>query len=99
MKLYIRPDHYQNWLEGRECNMGSTTGQTTEYANKDELIVYLYSKTEELQTAIDKDIKETSRLKSVENIGKAAREFSLVITKLQEAKMWLSEALKEISKI
>ena len=69
---------------------------TIRYADTPELTGHLIVKIKELRVAIDKNIKETGRLRQVNNEDKAAREFSLTITKLEEARMWLGKALGEL---
>jgi hypothetical protein len=46
-----------------------------------------------LRRDVDKVIKEVRKVHAPETYNPAGREFALAITKLQEAKMWLGEAL------
>ena len=49
-----------------------------------------------LRVDIDLCLKETRRLAEVRGREAGGREFSLVITKLQEAKMWAGKVLEEL---
>ena len=49
-----------------------------------------------LRKAIDELIVHTAKMKTEAEPNKGIREFSLVYTKLQEAKMWAGKVLEEM---
>lgn len=57
--------------------------------------VDLISATKALRVSIDASIKEARAVAQMINRGNGGREVALVITKLQEAKMWAGQALGE----
>jgi hypothetical protein len=67
-----------------------------DFASQTEVTKTVIEKVKEARLAIDKNFRDVASLRKIENEGKAAREFSLVITKLEEAKMWLGKALGEL---
>ena len=72
------------------------TTPTINFANPEEVSGYLVSTTKKLRVAIDQIIKSTQGVSdSVIKRDKGGREYSLAVTKLQEAKHWLGEALSE----
>lgn len=66
---------------------------TKRFADEKEVSQHLIGKVKEGRVSIDGMIKYVERIRQVENQGKGGREFSLAITKLEEAKMWLGKAL------
>lgn len=49
-----------------------------------------------LRKCIDADIHLSRKMKGIFSMGKGARELALVLTKLQEAKMWAGKILEEL---
>lgn len=67
---------------------------TINFANPEEVNTYLISTTKKLRVAIDQIMISTKSVS--DNIIKrndGGREYSLAITKLEEAKMWLGKSL------
>ena len=62
---------------------------TVKFAPSEDINNHLVGKVKENRVAIDGIIKNINRIKAVENDGKGGRELSLVITKLEESRMWL----------
>lgn len=72
------------------------TTPTINFANPEEVNGYLVSTTKKLRVAIDQIIKSTQGVSdNVIKREKGGREYSLAVTKLEEAKMWLGKALAE----
>lgn len=62
---------------------------TVKFASTEDITTHLIGKAKEQRVFVDGIIKNVKKIRSVENEGKGGRELSLVITKLEEAKMWL----------
>lgn len=69
---------------------------TVSFADPKEVKAHLINTTKKLQIALDQIINSTQDInKNVIKGSTGGREYSLTITKLEEAKMWLEKALKE----
>ena len=69
---------------------------TTKFASTADVNTHIIGKIRENRVFIDGVTKNVEILRSLENEGKGGREFSLVITKLEEAKMWLGKVLGKL---
>ena len=69
---------------------------TINFADPEEVKNYLVTTTKKIRVAVDQITKSTQGVSdNVIKRGKGGREYSLAITKLEEAKMWLGKALGE----
>ena len=67
---------------------------TINFANPEEVKTYLISTTKKIRVAIDQITKSAQGVSdNVIKRGTGGREYSLAITKLEEAKMWLGKSL------
>ncbi len=67
---------------------------TINFADPEEVKNYLATTTKKIRVAIDQITKSTQGVSdNVIKRGNGGREYSLAITKLEEAKMWLGKAL------
>ena len=67
--------------------------KTVTFASTADVNTHIIEKIKENRVFIDGITKNVEILRGLGNEGKGGREFSLVITKLEEAKMWLGKAL------
>lgn len=63
------------------------------FADQKEISTHVIGKIKEGRVTISKMIDFVEALRKISNEGAGGREFSLSITKLEEAKMWLGKAL------
>lgn len=66
---------------------------TQKFADPKEVTSHIIGKVKEGRVTISQMVDFVEALRKVENDGVGGREFSLSITKLEEAKMWLGKAL------
>ncbi len=69
---------------------------TVKFASTADVNTHLIGKVKEQRVFIDGITHNVEILRGIENEGKGGRELSLVITKLEEAKMWLGKVLGKL---